>query len=73
MELLDKINHPPTGASADWTIPQRFEGYGEAEHRIWVTLYDRQAQILPGAPATPSCMGLTRLISMGPASLISVA
>ena len=42
MGVLAKPELPP-GANPDWTIPQGFERYGEAEHRTWTTLYERQA------------------------------
>ena len=33
------------GANLDWTIPQGFERYGEADHRIRTTLCERQADL----------------------------
>jgi phenylalanine-4-hydroxylase len=38
----------PPGARADWTIDQGFDRYTAQEHATWVTLYERQLQILPG-------------------------
>jgi phenylalanine-4-hydroxylase len=38
----------PPGARADWTIDQGFDAYTAQEHATWVTLYERQAQVLPG-------------------------
>jgi phenylalanine-4-hydroxylase len=51
----------PKGASPDWTIPQGFERYTEAEHRTWVTLYERQAEVLPGRACDAFLRGLDEL------------
>ncbi|MGC2224852.1 MAG: hypothetical protein WA624_22070 [Methylocella sp.] len=42
MGVLAKPDLPP-GATPDWTIPQGFERYSDANHQTWVTLYERQA------------------------------
>ncbi len=39
---------PPPGAAADWTIPQAWERFTAAEHRVWDTLFARQVAMLPG-------------------------
>ena len=52
---------PPPGAAADWTIPQGWEAYTAEEHRTWVTLYERQAKILPRRACEPFLNGLTAL------------
>ena len=51
----------PRGANLDWTIPQGFERYGEADHRIWTTLYERQADILPERACDAFLHGLDAL------------
>jgi phenylalanine-4-hydroxylase len=61
MERADKIDQPPAGANPDWTIPQGFEAYSDAEHQIWVALYDRQAQILPRRACDAFLHGLEAL------------
>jgi phenylalanine-4-hydroxylase len=33
---------PPSGAAADWTIPQRWESYMRGEHTLWNQLFVRQ-------------------------------
>jgi phenylalanine-4-hydroxylase len=48
-------------ASPDWTIPQGFELYSEAEHQTWTTLYERQAEILPGRACDAFLHGLEAL------------
>jgi len=53
--------HPPAGANADWTIPQRFELYTAAEHETWLTLYERQAKVLPGRACDAFFRGLEAL------------
>jgi phenylalanine-4-hydroxylase len=45
--VADGRNLPP-GARPDWTIDQGFDAYTAQEHATWVTLYERQAQVLPG-------------------------
>jgi phenylalanine-4-hydroxylase len=54
-------NGPPPGARADWTIDQGWEGYSQAEHDVWITLYERQAKLLPGRAADPFLKGLEAL------------
>jgi phenylalanine-4-hydroxylase len=52
---------PPGGARADWTIEQDWKGYGPDEHRVWITLYERQAALLPGRACEPWLNGLKAL------------
>ena len=52
---------PPEGARADWTIPQGWERYTSDEHATWVTLYERQAAILPGRACDAFLRGLDAL------------
>lgn len=57
----DGFASPPPGARADWTIDQDWAGYTEAEHRVWITLYERQAALLPGRACDPFLKGLEAL------------
>jgi phenylalanine-4-hydroxylase len=52
---------PPPGAAADWTIDQGWDRYAAAEHRVWNTLYERQAALLPGRACEPFLRGLEAL------------
>ena len=52
---------PPTGAAADWTIPQGWDDYTAQEHQTWLTLYDRQLAILPGRACDAFLHGLDAL------------
>jgi len=52
---------PPPGARADWTIDQGWERYAPGEHRVWITLYERQAALLPGRACDPFLRGLEAL------------
>ena len=52
---------PPPGARPDWTIDQDWDGYTAAEHRTWLTLYERQMAILPGRACAPFLKGLDAL------------
>ncbi|HTV34719.1 MAG TPA: phenylalanine 4-monooxygenase [Methylocella sp.] len=61
-QWLDAIKSgPPPGAASDWTIDQNFEGYSEAEHRLWTKLYERQAELLPGRACDAFMHGLEAL------------
>jgi len=61
MVALHVMDQPPPGATADWTIPQGFDHYTEAEHQTWITLYDRQAAVLPGRACDAFLRGLDAL------------
>ena len=52
---------PPAGAAADWTVDQGWDGYTPAEHRVWTTLYERQAALLPGRACDAFMRGLDAL------------
>ena len=55
------IEAPPFGAAADWTVDQGFDAYTAEEHRSWLTLYDRQLEVLQGRAAEPFLRGLEAL------------
>src|SRR4051794_20407125 len=48
-------------ARADYTLPQRWADYTEAEHATWRTLYARQAALLPRHAAAAYREGLAQL------------
>ncbi len=52
---------PPPGARADWTIDQAWSSYSPAEHQVWMTLYERQAKLLPGRACDAFLRGLDAL------------
>ena len=52
---------PPPGARADWTIDQDWATYTPAEHQVWMTLYERQAKLLPGRACDAFLHGLDAL------------
>ena len=52
---------PPPGARADWTIDQGWNAYGQAEHDVWITLYERQTALLPGRACDAFLRGLDAL------------
>jgi phenylalanine-4-hydroxylase len=52
---------PPPGARQDWTIDQGWEGYTQAEHDVWITLYERQAALLHGRACDEFLRGLDAL------------
>jgi phenylalanine-4-hydroxylase len=52
---------PPAHARPDWTIDQGWDAYTPEEHRVWLTLYERQAALLPGRACQPYLDGLRAL------------
>ena len=46
---------------ADWTIDQAWESYTPAEHATWRTLYERQANLLPGRACDEYIAGMEAL------------
>jgi phenylalanine-4-hydroxylase len=52
---------PPPGTRADWTIDQGWETYSQAEHDVWITLYERQTAMLPGRACDAFLRGLDAL------------
>jgi phenylalanine-4-hydroxylase len=52
---------PPPGARSDWTIDQDWAGYAASEHEVWLTLYQRQIELLPDRACEPFLRGLETL------------
>lgn len=48
-------------ASPDWTIPQGWENYTDAEHATWKTLFERQCKLLPGRACDEFVAGMQDL------------
>ena len=57
----DGFAQAPPGARPDWTIDQDWNGYSAAEHRTWITLYERQIELLPGRACDAFLRGLKAL------------
>jgi phenylalanine-4-hydroxylase len=57
----DGFRGPPAGARPDWTVDQEWTGYTAAEHDVWLTLYRRQMELLPGRACEPFLQGLEAL------------
>src|SRR3546814_20325770 len=55
------LESPPTGAAADWTIPQDWAHYTQADHRTWDTLFARHARMMPGRASDAYLRGLDAL------------
>ena len=41
-------SNPPSGAAADWTVPQNWEALTGEEHAVWDILFERQQKALAG-------------------------
>ncbi len=58
MEDTHVLDAPPAGANPDWTIPQNWSQFTVEEHRVWDTLFERQAKLLPGRASNAYLRGL---------------
>ncbi len=56
--IIERHTPPPAGAAADWTIPQHWERFTAAEHRVWDTLFARQQDLLRGRAVSDFFNGL---------------
>jgi phenylalanine-4-hydroxylase len=45
----------------DWTIPQHWERFTDAQHGVWRTLYQRMMTVLPGRACDEYMAGLEKL------------
>jgi phenylalanine-4-hydroxylase len=61
MGLEHALQRPPAEAAADWTVSQEWETYSAADHDVWLTLYDRQMDRLPGRACEGFLTGLQAL------------
>jgi phenylalanine-4-hydroxylase len=61
MALDHALAEPPSEAASDWTVPQHWDRYTPADHRVWITLYERQAEVLPGRACGAFLNGLEAL------------
>jgi len=51
----------PAPPSSDFTIAQGWDRYGEQDHAIWRTLFERQSKLLPGRACAEYLDGLHKL------------
>jgi phenylalanine-4-hydroxylase len=52
---------PPPDAAPDWTVDQGWSSYTASEHQVWLTLYERQAEVLQGRACDAFLHGLDAL------------
>ena len=58
MNRANTSDMPPPGTADNWTVPQDWAGYGQAEHAMWDTLFARQSKMLPGRASPAFLQGL---------------
>jgi phenylalanine-4-hydroxylase len=58
MSSANAFPAPPSGAAADWTVPQDWPSYTPAEHAMWDRLFERQSKMLPGRASPAFLQGL---------------
>lgn len=58
MAVTHVYETPPPGASSDWTMPQDWDRFSDAEHATWDRLVARQAQALDGRACKAFMSGL---------------
>jgi phenylalanine-4-hydroxylase len=46
--MADAALTRPPEAAPDWTVPQNWDHFTQAEHAVWDTLFKRQVAMLPG-------------------------
>jgi phenylalanine-4-hydroxylase len=61
MRVSRDARAPPAGARPDWTIDQDWGSYSDAEHQVWIRLYERQAAQLPDRACDAFLEGLDAL------------
>jgi phenylalanine-4-hydroxylase len=52
------FDRPPPGVAPDWTIPQDWGRFTQAEHNMWDRLFTRQSAMLPGRAASAFLKGI---------------
>lgn len=52
------FDRPPPGAAPDWTIPQDWGRFTQADHDMWDRLFARQSAMLPGRAASAFLNGI---------------
>lgn len=58
MAALHVYERPPEGVAADWTMPQNWLQFTDAEHRTWDLLVERQSRALDGLACDAFLTGL---------------
>ena len=58
MSVATIARKPP---SPDWVVDQGWTSYDAADHQVWVTLYERQKDLLPGRACDAYLRGLDAL------------
>jgi phenylalanine-4-hydroxylase len=58
IKLAPPASSLPPGTAGDWTIPQRWQDYDAAQHRIWDQLFARQTDMLQGRAAKAFLRGI---------------
>lgn len=61
MQTLEQHRSAHPEIRSDFTIDQHWERYSSDEHAVWRTLFERQAQILPGRACPEFLDGLKKL------------
>ena len=59
--VLHRMFRQPVGLEPDWTFTQESDRYSEADHRTWISLYDRPAEIVSRRACNAFLNGLDAL------------